>query len=191
MILIAYLYDHWRQPMRTSHQMWSGSWLKNWRILMTHLRKGSKLVLMMMTSPLFLLILRAQVRYWQWFAPVIFFGPFMVNFSSTYADHAFVLALHEALVFFFSVNGISAHCLFWAKYLKLAHLTVHMTELKSALKFLSSFYLALLYIFWSENVNCKTVQLELHMRMEYSGWSCYYLVTSLILLQKVKLLSRD
>jgi len=56
---------------------------------------------MMMTSPLFLLILRAQVRYWQWFAPVIFFGPFMVNFSSTYADHAFVLALHEVLVFFF------------------------------------------------------------------------------------------
>jgi len=70
---------------------------------MTHLRKGSKLVLMMMTSPLFLLILRAQVRYWR--DTLVYtchcFGAFMINFSSTYADHAFVLALHEVLVFFF------------------------------------------------------------------------------------------
>jgi hypothetical protein len=33
------------------------------------------------------------------------------------------------------------------------------------------------------------VQLELHMRMEHFGWSLYYLVTSLTLLQKVAILS--
>lgn len=117
--------------MRTCRQMWSGSWLKNWRILMTHLRKESKLVLMMMISPLFLLILRAQVRYCQ----VIFF-----------AGHAVVLVCSHSLLPVHSVFS-KLFILLW----KCLSFWQSIWQNLNDLKFLSSFFdLVLLYILWSE-----------------------------------------
>jgi hypothetical protein len=80
-----------------------------------------------------LLISRAQVRYWQdtLVYTCHFFVPFIVNFSSTYADHAVVLALHVVLVLFFLQSMAFQHTVcFELSIMKLVLLTVHVTELK-------------------------------------------------------------